>query len=169
MGLSKLVYIGNVGKSYDLATVVAAVAGMEGVELHLATAGGALGDRPLPECCHNHGYLGAEELEKLLATCDIGLVPMWPASCVGIPYKLGDYAKAALKIVESLGGETGDLVAKFGVGTHYVAGDVESCRAAISAALALQVPPEAFAAFRDCFDAKKIYSAYVDWVSKGLL
>ena len=169
MALSKLVYIGNVSASYDLATIIKAVEGLEGVELHIAGT-----TDPARTCLesgyscpryHFHGYLSAAELEKLLAECDLGLIPMFPASCVGIPYKLADYAKAGLKIVESLGGETGELVAKFGVGTHYEAGNIDSCRAAITAALNLQVPPAQTAAFASQFDASTIYPAYVRWAT----
>ena len=163
-GLS-LVYAGSFGMSYDLETLIRAVLAMPEATLDIAGGGpkeAAL--RSLASGCPRirfHGYLGEEDLRALLAASSIGIVPMFPDSCVGIPYKLADYAAAGLKVVESLGGEAGEVVAKFNAGCHYAAGDVESLRKAIAAASSLPPPVGGFAEF---FDAEKIFSGYVKWV-----
>ena len=65
----RLVYIGNMSLSYDLATVVDAVKGDEGLSLDLAGAGPDEAElRGLAEGCGRirfHGYLGDEELRLL--------------------------------------------------------------------------------------------------------
>ena len=161
-----LVYIGAMGLSYDLETVIDAVKSLECATLDLAGSGpkeAAL--RWQAAGCERirfHGYLGDVELRDLLLRSTIGIIPMFPDSCVGIPYKLADYAACGLKIVESLGGEAGELVAKHKAGCHYNGGDVDSLREAILAAASIKDSnPQAFA---EHFDAARIMSEYVGWV-----
>lgn len=161
----RIVYAGAMGMSYDLETVIDAVRGMD--EATLDIAGGGPKESALRERASGcarirfHGYLGDEELRALLASSSIGVVPMFPDSCVGIPYKLADYAAAGLKVVESLGGEAGEIVARYKAGLHYEAGNAESLREAIVAASKMPSPDPGFASH---FDAQKIMSGYVDWV-----
>lgn len=165
-GVKRLVYVGSMGMSYDLETVIDAVRQMEDATLDIA--GGGPKEASLTQRASGcgrirfHGYLGEKDLRGLLTRGAIGLIPMFPDSCVGIPYKLADYAAAGLKVVESLGGEAGELVAKYNAGCHYEAGNVESLRAAIERAGSIKVPNDP--AFASHFDADKIMAAYVAWV-----
>ena len=77
-----------------------------------------------------HGMLSAENLRKLYATCDIGVIPMNDDSGVGLPNKIFDYAAAGLGIVSSLSGESAAILKKYGCGTTYNPGDVASLTAA---------------------------------------
>jgi hypothetical protein len=106
-------------------------------------------------------------MKKLLRNCDIGLVPMFPESCVGVPYKLADYAAARLRIIESLGGETGAIVDRFDVGVHYKAGDGHSLRSAIED-LRKRRSQGRFDEFAAEFDARVVMPKYVDWI-EGLM
>lgn len=167
----RLVYIGNMSKSYDLATVVRAVHGLDGVTLDIA-GGGPDEDsiRALASSAGNvtlHGYLDEQHLADLLSRCDVGLIPMFPESCVGVPGKLADYAAAGLMVIESLGGETAAMVDKFNVGVHYRAGDAESLRAAITALQDIR-PQGDFDKFSAEFNAGLIMPRYVEWV-EGLM
>ena len=102
--------------------------------------------------------LGEEDLAKLLAECDVGVIPMRADSFVGVPNKLGEYAAADLRIVSSLDGETAALIEKYGCGATYSPGDVASFVAAVKKA-------------KNCrggrilaeqeLDAEKIYAEYV--------
>ncbi|MBQ6010037.1 MAG: glycosyltransferase family 4 protein, partial [Kiritimatiellae bacterium] len=125
-GAFRLVYVGTMGKSYDLETVIDAVREMSDVELDLAGTGPkAAALRARAEGCariHFHGYLGEEELCALLARANAGLVPMFDDSCVGVPYKLADYAAAGLPVVNTLHGETERLLAEHGAGVTCAAG-----------------------------------------------
>ncbi|MCQ2388704.1 MAG: glycosyltransferase family 4 protein [Kiritimatiellae bacterium] len=159
-GSVRAVYAGNMGRSYDLATAIDAVKAEPGVTLDLAGAGP---DEPAlraraGDCARIrfHGYLDDAALRALLANCDVGLVPMFDDSCVGVPYKLADYAAAGLWIVNSLHGETEKLLAEHGVGTTYPAGDVAALRAALRAPRTV-----AGGALAALFDAKRIYADYV--------
>ena len=166
----RLVYVGTMGASYDLETVIDAVREMSDVELELAGAGpkeAAL--RVRAEGCSRiffHGYLGDEELRALLARADAGLVPMFDDSCVGVPYKLADYAAAGVPVVNTLHGETERLLAEHGAGVTCVAGDVRALCAAVMDlrardASALRAGALSLARL---FDAEAVYSDYVAWL-----
>lgn len=158
----RLVYAGNVGRTYDIETILRAVE--ENPDFSLVIAG--RWTKPVPKRVAVKGYLNAAALERLLAACDVGIVPMRPNSWVGVPYKLCDYAKAGLRVVSSLGGESLDLLERHGCGYAYEPGDARSLAAAIRAAFAL--PREN--ARRLCaaeFDARAIYADYVRFCLGG--
>ena len=153
----RLVYVGNLGKTYDLATVVKAVEANPDFELDVAGYGEFACDCPRVRF---HGLLAAADLQALLGRCDVGIVPMKADSWVGVPYKFCDYSQAGLAIVSSLGGESSRLLEKYRCGTTYAAGDVSSLTAAIRQAVSLPCG----ASRRMCeteFDAVKIYDDYV--------
>ena len=157
----RLVYAGNLGKTYDLATVVKAVE--ENGEFELDVAG--FGEFKC-DCSRVrfHGLLPEQSLQTLLGQCDVGIVPMRPDSWVGVPYKFCDYSQAGLAIVSSLGGESSALLEKYRCGVTYNAGDVASLVAAIRKAMTL----ERGASRTMCeaeFDAVKIYDDYVKRVA----
>ena len=108
-----------------------------------------------------HGYLGQEELRRLLVSCDVGVIPMQADSWVGIPYKLCDYATADLRIVSSLGGESGHLLEKYRCGVLYRPGDAQSFADAVVAA---QNCRGGRVLVEQVLDAKKIYREYVEKV-----
>ena len=163
-----LLYLGAMGASYDLETVIDAVKEMEDVELDIAGSGpkeSAL--RARAEDCSRirfHGYLAENDLQMLLSKADAGVIPMFPDSCVGVPNKLADYAAAGLRVVNSLPGETADIVARFSAGTFYDAGSVESFKAAVRDLQKKEASGFLPDAFRDFFDARRLYSDYVRFV-----
>lgn len=187
-GRLRLVYAGNMSKSYDLMTLLDAVAETEGVELTIAGRGpdekkiaARIGELNVLDRIRSVGYLRSEELEALLSGADVGVVPMFPASCVGVPYKLADYAAAGLRVIESLGGEARDLVERHDAGCHYVSGNVESLKAAIrhelewaalnggSVKTGEKNPGEFVPAnltLIDEFNADRIYPEYVKWAGE---
>ena len=159
----RLVYAGNLGKTYDLRTVVRAVEGNEDFEFDVAGFGEFQGSN-CPRV-RFHGLLSASDLQALLARCDIGIVPMKADSWVGVPYKFCDYSKAGLAIVSSLGGESSALLEKYGCGATYRAGDPSSLTAAIRKAMTLKRGASRTMC-ADEFDATKIYDAYAAHVLK---
>ena len=158
----RIVYIGNMSLSYDLATAVDAVMGDAELTLDLAGAGpdeAALRQRASGcDRIRFHGYLAEAALRSLLAQADVGLVPMFDDSCVGVPYKLADYAAAGLPVASSLHGETADLLARHAAGVTYTADDPAALRAAVRAAVGKRA---GVAALADAFDAQKLYAGYV--------
>lgn len=164
---TRLVYIGNIGEGYDLDTVAGALALDSRLTLDVAGSGPreasfrqTVGRLGLGGRVRFHGYLGADELRRLLADCDIGVIPMRDDSWVGLPYKLGDYLAAALPVVSSLHGECGALISEFGLGATYDFGSPESAAAAIRVLArhgAVSLP--------DCLRAEAIYPAYVGFAA----
>ena len=163
----RLVYIGNMSLSYDLETVIKAVTGLDGVTLDVAGNGPDLHRlEKLASGVTNinfHGYLDDSALADLLSRCDVGVIPMFANSCVGVPGKIADYAAAHLRIIESLGGETADITDRFCIGAHYKVGDVSSLRIAIESLL-FQRPEGQQEAFAAEFDANKVMPRYVKWI-----
>ena len=158
----RLVYAGNLGKTYDLATVVKAVEENDDFELDVAGFG-----EFKCECSRVrfHGLLSEQALQTLLGRCDVGIVPMRPDSWVGVPYKFCDYSQAGLAIVSSLGGESSALLEKYRCGVTYNAGDVASLVAAIRKAMTLERGASRTMCATE-FDAVKIYDGYVERVSR---
>ena len=165
-----IVYAGNMGASYDLATVVEAVKGMDWARLDLAGGGPDEARlRALAGGCPRvafRGYLGDEALRGLLAGADAAVVPMFAESCVGVPYKLADYAAAGLPVLNSLEGETARLVSECGAGVNYSAGDVRSFARAADSLRGAGVGAfrEGAARLAALFDAQTVYGEYVSWV-----
>lgn len=158
----RLVYVGNMSLSYDLATVVDAVKADEGLVLDLAGSGP---DEPSlrqrAEGCPRirfHGYLGEAGMRGLLAEADVGVVPMFDESCVGVPYKLADYAAAGLPVASSLHGETAELLARHGAGITYRAGDAAAFSDAVRKASRLDCSSMSLARL---FDSASLYREYV--------
>lgn len=166
----RLAYIGNMGASYDLETVVEGVKGLEDVTLDLAGSGPkepAL--RKLSEGCARirfHGYLDERALRKLLGESDAGLIPMFDSACVGVPGKLADYAAAGLPVLNTLHGETERLLADFGAGVTYAAGDVAAFRTAVMGIRGpcLRALSQGARLLSREFDATDVYGRYVQWV-----
>ena len=166
----RLVYAGNLGRTYDLGTVIR---GLKELDARLDVAGRGQGEAEwralvkelgLEDRVTFHGYLGEGELARQLASADIGLVPMPSESFVGVPYKFADYAAAGLAIVSSLGGESADLLARYRCGAGYAPGDVASFVVAVRRVQAEGVGD--VEGMRRLFDARRIYDAYVAWVTK---
>ena len=153
----RLVYSGNLGKSYDLGTIVKAVEANGDFELDVAGYGDFACACPRVRF---RGMLSAPDLQSLFAQCDVGIVPMANASWVGIPNKFFDYSAAGLSIVSSLDGESAELMRKYRCGVTYRHGDAASLAAAVR-----QVMTFARGASRTMcaaeFDARTIYDAYV--------
>jgi len=169
----RIAYIGNMSLSYDLATAIDAVKGDGEMSLDLAGAGPdeAVLRRRAAGCdrIRFHGYLDERKLRALLAAADVGLVPMFDDSCVGVPYKLADYAVAGLPVASSLQGETADLLARYEAGVTYPAGDVAALQKAVRTAAGKTAADgrpavsmrRGAAALAKLFDAEKLYEGYV--------
>lgn len=161
----RLVYAGNLGRGYDLGTVIAAVKRIEDATLDIAGSGElewkwrelANGDGRI----RFHGYVGADELGTLLDSATIGVIPLRDDSFVGLPYKIGDYAQHLLKIVSSLGGECAAMLSRYSIGSIYRPGDVESL---VSAIKSINVLKPDFPGLLDELDSGRIYSEYAKCV-----
>ena len=157
----RMCYVGNMGRSYDLKTVVEAVKELEGVTLDLAGDGEQRKElEALAKGCDRirfHGYLPERELAETIARCNVGVVPMFKDSQVAVPGKLADYGVAELKVVYSLEGEIKMIAGEAGV--KYEAGDKESFKAAVKEVARLEHGLK-----REDFDAEKLMGEYGEWL-----
>ena len=171
----RIVYAGNMGRSYDLMTAVEALGDLGGIAT-LDIAGKGEQEESLKAFVEKkgiknvkfHGYLAEAELLGLLKESDVGLVPMDPSSCVGIPYKLADYAKSSLAIVSSLGGESARLLKEYGAGVSYTYGESASLVNAVKSIIP-RLNKMRLASSRlldEQFDSSKIYDEYVDCATR---
>lgn len=156
-----LAYVGNMSASYDLATVVEAMRRMPDMRLKIAGSGPdeAKLRRIAPPNVEFLGYLGEKDLHEMLSGAAAGIVPMFDSSCVGVPYKLGDYIAHGLAVLTSLSGETRELLEKAGAGLYYPAGDAEALVCAARKIAACRGAPS----LAPLFDAAKIYRGYVEF------
>ena len=160
------VYAGNFGRGYDLSAAIKAVLENENATLDIAGAGEREAEwRAL--AAHSprirfHGYLSGDELDKLLDSASIGIIPLSDNTFVGLPYKLGDYAAHNLRMVTSLRGECAAILERHNAGAVYDAKDANSFMAA---AKKVQASTPDFATLLSELDAEKIYATYVDRIS----
>jgi len=176
----RLVYVGAMGRVYDLETLVRAVARLRGeglaVRLDLAGEGSKraalerlAADLGVSDFILFHGYLRGEVLRTLLAAGDLGVIPMFPSSLVAVPYKAGDYLAAGLPILNSLPGELQAGLDRFRCGAYYCAGDIESLlrQMRVYACEPDRVARESIGArayFAERFDRARTYPAWAQWI-----
>lgn len=166
----RLVYAGNMGRTYALTAVVEAMTLLPEATLVVAGEGEQLAalkalasSRGLSARVTFTGYLASAALAQVLAAADIGIVPMADDSCVGVPYKFGDYAAAGLAIVSSLSGESAALLARYAAGATYAVADAASLAASVRALAPRLAEAQAGARHlaEEVFDAARIYRDYV--------
>ena len=126
------------------------------VSLDIAGFGGKVAES---DAVRFHGMLDREALGRLLAQCDVGVIPMNADSFVGLPNKLAEYAAAGLRIVSSLGGETEALLAKYECGRTYRPGDVDGFVAAVEGVGKLPAGASARMVAEELL-AERIYDGY---------
>lgn len=179
--LLRIVYIGNMGPSYDIATAISAVRTLagRGFGVRLDLAGSGPDEQKLKQMANGcdairfHGFLGADELTQLLSNADAGLIPLFPSSGVAIPYKLPDYSSHGIVSLSCLDGESRDLIESHDAGMTYTAQRPESlCDAIIS----LNRTPGRLQAMREGalrlaekeFLASSIYPKFADFLEGNL-
>ena len=181
-GSLRLGYLGAMGVSYDLETLLTVVYRIrkEGVLLELDLIGGGTKEdqlrnwvkaHGLESSIRFHGYLPKQEAFKHLASCHMGLVPMFPESGVTVPYKSCEYAGVGLGLIHSLPGELGDLVKEYSAGVAYRAGDENSLYKVLCSVLDA---PETVATYSQgaarmaeaVFDRNKIYIGLGEFLSE---
>ena len=167
----RLVYVGTMGASYDLETVIDAVREMPDVELDLAGTGPKQEslERRAAGCDRIRflGFLDDAALRNMLAKADAGLVPMFDDSCVGVPYKLADYAAAGLPVVNTLHGETERLIAEHCAGVTCNVRDASAFHGAVIRLRKMDVSSLRAGAMSlaSFFDADRVYPDYVAWAT----
>ncbi|MEO0794221.1 MAG: glycosyltransferase family 4 protein [Verrucomicrobiota bacterium] len=179
-GELRLVYIGALGKVYDLETLIHGIAQlkMAGQTVYLDICGQGEKEADLlsqieqlevGELVRCHGYLQGADFYKQLSKGDVGVIPMFPDSQVAVPYKAGDYFSAGLPIINSLPGEMQELLEQNNCGISYSAGDVASFVEGVRVYLSdhdrlVDESGNARQLFTDRFDRSKTYCDWAEWL-----
>jgi glycosyltransferase involved in cell wall biosynthesis len=176
----RLLYLGNIGRSQDLATVVAgvALARAQGHDVRLDIAGSgerepelkqAIMEAGLGETVRLHGFLSGAALDALFAEVHIGVNPVRGESLIACPNKVADYLEAGLPIMNSLPGELAGLLAKYDAGRGFTVGKPDTFAAALCAWVAEPASVARMSAGarllgEACFAREKTYPALARFV-----
>jgi glycosyltransferase involved in cell wall biosynthesis len=180
----RLIYLGSMGRVYDLITLVDAVIHLsnEGLPIHLDLIGDGeqrpqlasrVAEAGKADIVTIHGYVQGARLDALLAQADIGVIPRHPESGVAIPYMAPHYLSQRLYILSSLPGELKQKLEQAGCGAYYPAGDVKALADAIRQ---LAEDPEALKRgktqavqlFKEQFESEKVHAAMAEWLCGAL-
>jgi len=173
----RLLYLGAMGRSYDLETLFDAVAKLNResvvVTLELLGAGekrAALEARRVPGV-RFVGYLRGAALAERMRSAQLGIVPFLPGSGVALPYKAADYLSYGLPEPSSIDGELGEHLRHYGCGAIYPAQQADALAAVLLsyATDRLRLAREAEAArscFNQCFNRARIYPGFAEWLSR---
>jgi len=174
-------YIGTVGKTYDIDTVLRAARLLmrdePRIKFFIAGTGSLLQvscekaqDWGLSNVVFT-GFLPFDALAELLVQVDVGLVAVAPGAVSAFPNKVFDYLAAGLPMIHSVKGELEAFIQRHGVGVSYEAGQAESLRQSI---LKLYKAPELCAGMgarghrlaREQFDRRVAYGALLELINE---
>lgn len=135
-----VVFVGSFGRSYDLATVIAAARLMArtGSEAQFVLAGdGERGAqwRALAADVPNvlfTGWLERQELDLLLSHAHVALAAYAEGASQGLSNKVFEYLAAGVPVLTSLPGEARTLVEESGAGAYYAAGNAAALVTALT-------------------------------------
>jgi glycosyltransferase involved in cell wall biosynthesis len=135
------VYIGTIGKSYDIETLLEAagksIRSYPSIKFVIAGAGpdyAKMVDRAGKNGLTNvtfTGLLSYHQVVHLLSQSDVGINAIIAASRTSLPNKPFDYIAAGLPIISSVKGELEGLIRDEGIGLQYEAGNADSLAKAI--------------------------------------
>lgn len=177
--LFQIVYLGAMGRFYDIETVLQAMAHAkrDGRLWQLTLAGTdpegiwqrRVAELGLEDSVSLPGYLQKEALETTLTSSHVGLIPMNPSSGVAVPYKVGDYLSHGIPIISSLPGELETHLLQSGAGLQYRFGDPVDLFRVLStvaedAVFRTQAPAAAKSLFETHFNREITYPLWAQWL-----
>jgi len=140
----RFVYVGNLGRNYDLELVARAFRTVQAEHpgACLAFLGGGELEPGLRSLAADiglrswfSGLLPHRDLVALLSRMDCGLNTFAAGGNVAYSYKLNDYLLAGVPVINALPGEAWEMVERNDLGYNYTAGDGDELAAAMRRAL----------------------------------
>ena len=139
-----LAYTGSLNRNYDFMTILRAAAqlgpqlGDERLRFFLTSRGELAG--PAQAFIRQHqlthvtmtGFLEFDTWAYLLSQCDVCFNASFPEVMIYLPNKIFYYLAAGAVVLNTIPGQCSRIVADGGCGLDYLAGSVDSCRAAIA-------------------------------------
>ena len=132
MGCPKFVYAGSLGVNYDIETLIESFCRLkpEYPDARLILLGGGECEvtlRTLANALNGNtwfsGFIEHADLVALLRQMDYGLNSFAAGGNVAYSYKLNDYLLAGLPVINSLNGESRELIQRHNMGFNYTAGN----------------------------------------------
>lgn len=135
------IYIGTIGKSYDIKTILQAASkmGADLPDIKFLVVGDGPQLAEMQRFAQREGLLNVTfigmmsyvHLTHLMRHCDAGLNAIAFGSGISMPNKCFDYMAAGLPLVNSIEGELQQMIAEENIGLQYKAGDAESLMNAV--------------------------------------
>ena len=179
----RIVYLGAMGRSYDLETVVESIRlineaqnseisrASRGVEVVFVGDGEKRASLEAAGLSNLRftGFLNGETLDEELRMADVGIVPFLPESGVAVPYKAGEYLGYDLPILSNIAGELEDVIEQYDCGLVYRPRDVKGLASAIQKYLddpdlLTRQRVSARECYSEIFDRTKIYPLFASWL-----
>ena len=127
-GKVSLCYLGSINHIIDIDAIAALICALRvqrPVRLHVVGGGENL-EKLLSAAeqagaeVFNHGMIfDSTEKQKIFDQCDFGLNVMKPTVCVGLTMKSVDYLAGGLPLLNTIPGDTWDLVERYGIGINW--------------------------------------------------
>ena len=133
----KLIYIGSLGYSYDVKTVLRAVNNLSnnGIRIELHIVGGGSQEKELRALADKniifHGFVDFKKMVKLVKACDLGVNSLIASAPQSITNKLSDYFSIGIPILNSQTNKELLNLLQHHDHINYLAGNVKSCEEAI--------------------------------------
>lgn len=133
----KLIYIGSLGYSYDVETVLCAVNNLvkQGYSIEFHIVGGGKKEVRLKALAgdniHFYGFVDFNEMVSLIKGCDLGVNSLISSAPQSITNKLSDYFSIGIPILNSQKLPELSTLLEQHPHVDYEAGDVNSCEQAI--------------------------------------
>jgi len=136
-----IIYIGSIGKNYDIETVLKCARSLmvshQNIRFFIAGNGPYLSKMKRIAAennltnCEFTGWLNFEAMISLLKQSDVGLNTIVYKSKISFPNKVFDYMTAGMPIINSISGEFENLLNSENIGLQYIAENQDSLKGAI--------------------------------------
>lgn len=175
------VYVGSITKTYDIETVFEAARRLKDkvrpFQLAIAGVGDSLGKlkseavkKGISKLVTFHGFLDSEDFTRLLSNSHVGLNVICRGTYITMPHKLSDYLCSGLAVINSLEGESANLLRQHSAGLSYLAGDVGALASIMKVYLekhevleAHQMGARKLAS--KLFDRSRTFPEWADWIT----
>ncbi|MDA7617747.1 glycosyltransferase family 4 protein [Verrucomicrobia bacterium] len=123
---------------------------------------------------HFHGFLDSHKLNNIIKKATFGIIPYFVTGSLNsnIPNKVGEYLNHSLPIINSLKGETENLVKKYNIGINYLDSQPSSIDNAMQYFSNFNINPNNYKVqsdhakkcYNELFNSNKVYNDYCNWV-----
>lgn len=175
-----LCYGGSLGNSYDFDSILNAIRAIDraGFKYKMWFVGGGEKEEKIRTYASKYGLnveitgrIAYNNYLKYLNICDIAFNSFLPDTLVVHSYKFNDYVACGCYIINSLKGETAELIEESGIGITYTPSTIESQIVEVCSKIEdikLNLPEKLEYVIREYLDIATIYPRLIDSISKSV-